>query len=146
MWKREAFVGILLLSCTLTAADPRPAESARRLTVDYDLEFATPGSEAIKVQLKVSGPISKPLHTTLTGIGNYHVEIETTEIPGGETQFKTTQYKTKWHVTERDDRGCITGIVARPQVLSLRNQPASIVISDGHGEDRKFTAAVYESK
>jgi len=141
MWKRAAFVGILLLCCTLSAADPRPTASARRLTVDYDLEFATPGSEAIKVQLKVSGPISKPLHTTLTGIGNYHVEIETTEIPGGETQ-----YKTKWHVTERDDRGCITDIVARPQVLSLGNQPASIVISNGHGEDRKFTAAVYDSK
>lgn len=141
MWKRAAFVGILLLCCTLSAADPRPTESARRLTVEYDLEFATQGSEAIKVQLKVSGPISKPLHATLTGIGNYRVEIETTEIPGAETH-----YKTKWHVTERDDRGRITNIVARPQVRSLGNQPASIVISNGHGEDRKFTATVYDSK
>ena len=89
---RNAIVIVALLGCCSFADTKPPAtQSFKKISVEYDLQFAEPSQETTRLQMTLSGRMGQAVRTTLDGMEHSKLEIETTAIGGPrEPQYQTS--------------------------------------------------------
>lgn len=109
----------------IQAAKAPPTGVADGITIDYDLQFTEPNQRATRLQLTLSGRMGDAIRTTLDGMENCKLEIETVSHREGTEPYYVTSLKLvgKDKSERQSDRWFC------PKLRSPAGMPATIAIA-----------------